>query len=58
MDIPVTHYLLAFCRLALGIVFALAFVGKVRNVRQFAQTSCGSLGGKLWLAQSSGRCGC
>jgi hypothetical protein len=33
-------------------------VGKVRNVRQFAQTSCGSLGGKLWLAQSSGRCGC
>jgi peroxiredoxin len=31
-------YLLAFCRIALGLTFALSFVGKVRDVGQFTGT--------------------
>jgi hypothetical protein len=31
-------YLLAFCRIALGLTFALSFAGKVRDVRQFTGT--------------------
>jgi hypothetical protein len=31
-------YLLAFCRIALGLTFALSFVGKVRDVGQFSGT--------------------
>jgi hypothetical protein len=31
-------YILTFCRIAIGLVFALSFIGKIRNVRQFEQT--------------------
>jgi uncharacterized membrane protein YphA (DoxX/SURF4 family) len=31
-------YLLTFCRLVIGLVFAISFVGKVRDVGQFAAT--------------------
>lgn len=31
-------YLLAFCRIAIGITFACSFLAKVRDVGQFAQT--------------------
>ena len=31
-------YLLTFCRLVIGLTFALSFVGKMRDVGQFAET--------------------
>lgn len=31
-------YLLTFCRLVIGLAFALSFVGKLRDVAQFAET--------------------